>query len=42
LLVSCSADTVGEVLALFQRHGFDAARVIGVIESSNTPGLRLI
>jgi selenide,water dikinase len=42
LLVSCSAETVDEVLALFQRHGFESACVIGVIEAANTPGLRLI
>ena len=29
LLVSCSADTVDEVLALFKREGFAHAAVIG-------------
>jgi selenide,water dikinase len=33
LLVSCAADSVAEVLAVFQRHGFHAAEVIGGLES---------
>jgi selenide,water dikinase len=41
LLVSCSANAVDDVLAIFQRHGFSAAGVIGVIEASNTPTLSL-
>lgn len=41
LLVSCSADTVDEVLATFQRNGFSSAAVIGVIEPSTTPCLRV-
>jgi selenide,water dikinase len=40
LLVSCAADTADEVLALFGRHGFDAAAVIGEIGPLGTkPGL---
>ena len=31
LLVSCSAETVAEVMAVFQRHGFDDAAVVGHI-----------
>jgi selenide,water dikinase len=31
LLVSCSPESVGEVLAVFKRHGFDAAAVIGEV-----------
>jgi len=31
LLVSCSAETVPEVMAVFQRHGFDDAAVVGHI-----------
>jgi selenide,water dikinase len=36
LLVSCAADTADEVLALFGRHGFDAAAVIGEIGPLST------
>jgi selenide,water dikinase len=31
LLVSCDAAAVGDVLALFRRHGFDAAADIGEV-----------
>jgi selenide,water dikinase len=31
LLVCCSPDTVPEVLAVFKRHGFDDAAVVGHI-----------
>ena len=31
LLVSCAPETVPEVLALFRRHGFDDAAVIGEV-----------
>ncbi|MEN9926862.1 MAG: Selenium donor protein, partial [Pseudomonadota bacterium] len=31
LLVSCSPDSVDQVLAVFQRHGFDRAAVIGEV-----------
>ncbi len=37
LLVSCRADTVAQVLAIFQRHGFAAAAEIGRITEA-TPG----
>jgi selenide, water dikinase len=33
LLVSCSAETVGEVMAAFERHGFFNAKVIGRLEA---------
>jgi selenide,water dikinase len=37
LLVSCSAETVPEVMAVFKRHGFDDAAVVGHIgELQNT------
>ena len=42
LLVSCSADSVDEVLAVFHRHGFDAAAVIGQISSAQEGGKRLV
>jgi len=32
LLVSCSPDTVDEVLAVFRRHGFGTAAVIGSVQ----------
>ena len=43
LLVSCRPDAVGEVLAIFRRHGFDAAAEIGSIEASDggRPRLRV-
>ncbi|MDP2086945.1 MAG: selenide, water dikinase SelD [Gemmobacter sp.] len=42
LLVACAPDTVAEVLAIFARHGFDAAAVIGQVGApSATPRLRL-
>ena len=31
LLVSCSPETASDVLALFKRHGFDSAAVVGEI-----------
>ena len=31
LLVSCSAETVPEVMAVFKRHGFEDAAVVGHI-----------
>ncbi len=40
LLVACSADAVGEVLSVFQRHGFAGATEIGVVgepESASQP-----
>ena len=40
LLVSCAAATADEVLAIFRRHGFAEAAVIGEIGPSGTrPGL---
>jgi selenide,water dikinase len=41
LLVSCRVNAVDEVLAIFRRHGFNAAGVVGVIEPSATPSLGL-
>jgi selenide,water dikinase len=41
LLVSCNAAAVDEVLAIFRRHGFDDAAVVGQIEPV-TAGARLI
>ena len=35
LLVSCSPETAGDVLALFKRHGFDAAAVVGEITNDH-------
>ena len=40
LLVACAPDAVGEVLAVFQRQGFDAARVIGRV-ADGEPGLEV-
>ena len=34
LLVSCSSAAVSDVLALFKRHGFDAAAVVGAVTAS--------
>ncbi len=40
LLVSCTADSVDEVLAIFHRHGFDRAAVIGSVQAeAGRPGL---
>jgi selenide,water dikinase len=41
LLVSCRANAVDDVLAIFQRNGFNDARVIGGIEPSSAPCLRV-
>ncbi|MBL9074291.1 selenide, water dikinase SelD [Tabrizicola sp.] len=42
LLVACAPETVGEVLALFAAHGFDAAAVVGGVgPASQAPRLRL-
>jgi selenide, water dikinase len=35
LLVSCSPESVGEVLAVFERHGFADAKVIGRLEAGS-------
>jgi len=40
LLVSCTADSVSDVLAIFRRHGFEAAAEIGaVMAARGTPSL---
>ena len=45
LLVSCSADAVEAVLAIFQRHGFHAAAQIGTVQAAgprdSSPKMRL-
>jgi selenide,water dikinase len=38
LLVTCSPQAAGEVLAIFRRHGFDAAAVIGEVASGGAAG----
>jgi len=38
LLVSCDAATVDEVLAIFRRHGFEQAAVVGRITSAGEAG----
>ncbi len=42
LLVSCDPAALGEVLAVFRRHGFDAAARIGEIASAPAGGARLV
>ncbi|MFT3953161.1 MAG: selenide, water dikinase SelD [Piscinibacter sp.] len=39
LLVSCAPDAVDAVLAVFRRHGFDGAAVIGEVASAEAPRL---
>ena len=39
LLVSCAPDTLESVLAIFQRHGFERAAVVGRIEPAGTARL---
>jgi len=42
LLVACAPETVGEVLAVFAAHGFDAAAAVGGVgPASQAPRLRL-
>ncbi len=41
LLVTCAPDTLDEVMAVFRRHGFDDAAVIGCV-SAQTTGPRLV
>ncbi|CAN5347465.1 selenide, water dikinase SelD [soil metagenome] len=41
LLVSCDANAVADVLAVFRRHGFDAAAEIGEIVPESENGARL-
>ena len=38
LLVTCSPEAVGDVLAIFKRHGFDAAADIGEVRRSEVGG----
>ena len=41
LLVSCAPSAVNEVLAIFRRHGFDAAAAIGEVRPADA-GPRLV
>ena len=41
LLVACSPESVDEVLAIFQRHGFAAAAEVGEIVAATDDGVRL-
>ena len=41
LLVSCEAAAVGEVMAVFHRHGFDHATVVGQVRAMPVDGARL-
>jgi selenide,water dikinase len=42
LLVSCEPAAVGEVLAVFRRHGFESAAVVGQVVSAPLEGPRLL
>ncbi len=42
LLVSCSPASVDEVLAVFRRHGFERAAVVGEVRAAEQPGLTLV
>jgi selenide,water dikinase len=43
LLVACAAGVVGSVLAVFRRHGFDDAAVVGrVAQRSPAPRLHVV
>ena len=42
LLVSCSPSAVDEVLAVFHRHGFDAAAVVGRVDTAPSGAPRLV
>jgi selenide,water dikinase len=42
LLVSCTPAAVGEVLAIFQRHGFEGAAVIGEVVAAAPGGPKLL
>jgi selenide,water dikinase len=42
LLVSCAPSAVGEVLAVFRRHGFAAAAAIGEVAAAQPGGPRLV
>jgi len=41
-LVSCAPETVGEVMQVFQRHGFAQAADIGEVIAAGPEGSRLI
>ena len=41
LLVSCAPGAVEQVLAIFRRHGFDAAADIGSVASADPAGVRM-
>lgn len=41
LLVSCTPESVSGVLALFERHGFKRAAVVGHIETQQSHGLKV-
>ncbi len=42
LLVTCSPDTVADVLAIFKRHGFESAADIGEVGAEQAGGARLV
>jgi selenide,water dikinase len=42
LLVSCEPAALGEVLAVFRRHGFEAAAAVGQIATATAGGPRLL
>ena len=42
LLVSCEPAAVGDVLAVFRRHGFDNAAVVGEVAEASPGGPRLV
>ncbi|MBA2965078.1 MULTISPECIES: selenide, water dikinase SelD [Ramlibacter] len=42
LLVSCAPAAVESVLALFRRHGFDGAAVVGEVQAADAAGPRLV
>ena len=41
LLVACSPEAVAEVQAVFRRHGFDQATVVGEVLDRGQPQLRV-
>ena len=41
LLVSCEPSAVGDVLAVFRRHGFESAAVVGEVVAASQEGPRL-
>jgi selenide, water dikinase len=42
LLVACAPEAVDAVLAIFARHGFEAAAEIGEIAAPQDGGVRLV